>query len=360
MIRHRYAALLPHHRGSGSFVRCTTTRPLSSSSTPPREPTDSPDSPALPQTEEAAYDSSLLTDAARKKARVKALLRQFDRLNWDARKTLIDRRVYPPSAEVPKWQSDDAAAMQIGPELQGRDRRLVERRVVDRREQEERERGVKKREKGKPAYARRKPVKYKRFQLMGAEEQPAESEAFSDRVALQTLCEDRQKAELYEHITKRLKNQWKTPSAPTDQFFDVMSNAVRDDLMDQSRPKLVNVLADYDNPYMMKRAVLQRILYDHCTRNKLDEEQVENYLDKYRPDLTKLRLEAKMPPEVIEPLMAFRGDVRYHYDSRERLQQKLHAIGAIINELHVKRENGEKVDVDEVLSILPENQPTEE
>ena len=30
-----------------------------------------------------------------------------------------------------------------------------------------------------------------------------------------------------------------------------------------------------------------------------------------------------MPPEVLEPLAAFRGDVRWSFDSRERLRQKL-------------------------------------
>ena len=40
-------------------------------------------------------------------------------------------------------------------------------------------------------------------------------------------------------------------------------------------------------------------------------------------DLVKLRRQAQLPPEALEPLSAFRGDVRWSFDSRERLQQKL-------------------------------------
>ena len=45
---------------------------------------------------------------------------------------------------------------------------------------------------------------------------------------------------------------------------------------------------------------------------------------KLRPeDLVKLRREAPLPPEVLEPLAAFRGDVRWHFEATERLEQKL-------------------------------------
>ena len=37
----------------------------------------------------------------------------------------------------------------------------------------------------------------------------------------------------------------------------------------------------------------------------------------------KLRRQAALPPETLEPLAAFRGDVRWHFDARERLEQKL-------------------------------------
>ena len=40
-------------------------------------------------------------------------------------------------------------------------------------------------------------------------------------------------------------------------------------------------------------------------------------------DLVKLRREAPLPPEVLEPLAAFRGDVRWHFEATERLEQKL-------------------------------------
>ena len=49
-----------------------------------------------------------------------------------------------------------------------------------------------------------------------------------------------------------------------------------------------------------------------------------NHHRKLRPeDLVKLRREAPLPPEVLEPLAAFRGDVRWHFEATERLEQKL-------------------------------------
>ena len=53
-------------------------------------------------------------------------------------------------------------------------------------------------------------------------------------------------------------------------------------------------------------------------RNQLDESLLDRWLDK-QPALTKLRSKAELPPEVVEPLMAFRGDVRWSFDSRTRL-----------------------------------------
>ena len=40
----------------------------------------------------------------------------------------------------------------------------------------------------------------------------------------------------------------------------------------------------------------------------------------------KLRRQAQLPPEALEPLSAFRGDTRWSFDSRERLQQKLEGL----------------------------------
>ena len=45
-------------------------------------------------------------------------------------------------------------------------------------------------------------------------------------------------------------------------------------------------------------------------------------------DLVKLRRQAALPPEALEPLSAFRGDVRWHFDARQRLEQKLQGAAA--------------------------------
>lgn len=58
---------------------------------------------------------------------------------------------------------------------------------------------------------------------------------------------------------------------------------------------------------------------------------VQRALDE-RPDLIKLRLRAPLPPEVIEPLIAFRGDTNYNFDPRTRLTQKLQRLFVLISQ----------------------------
>lgn len=41
-----------------------------------------------------------------------------------------------------------------------------------------------------------------------------------------------------------------------------------------SRPTLVNEFTDFDNPYMLKRQALKRLLEERGTRNALDESMV--------------------------------------------------------------------------------------
>ncbi|KAF8819385.1 hypothetical protein IE077_001084, partial [Cardiosporidium cionae] len=164
-----------------------------------------------------------------------------------------------------------------------------------------------------------------------------------------SLIEDRFKAEMYEDIVKQVDSRWETKETIPVRFFDVMSEAIRDDLLEQSRPILINEFADYENPYMMKRSTIKRLLEERCVRNKLDESLVESYLDR-RPDLLKLRVKGKMPPEVVEPLMAFRGDVQYHFDARTNLENRLDAIQTILNGTNKK-----KIDTTALLNLLPEN-----
>ncbi|PHJ15863.1 dna double-strand break repair rad50 atpase [Cystoisospora suis] len=236
-------------------------------------------------------------------------------------------------------------------------------------------------EREKPAFLRRRIFKAKRL-TQGAEddhdtEQHITAANFSEETHMLSLVEDLHKAELYCQTTDKLSRQWSTPGGVAkgilgDQFFDVMASALREDLQDQSRPVLVNELTDFENPYMMKREALKRILLHSCTRNCLDESLVDQFLDR-RPELVKLRSEARLPPEAIEPLAAFVGVTRFSFDRRRRLEQKLEAVKQLLDHLPGQSEQQGKHDentgtrpplddeaIEEVLRVLPENYPSDE
>ena len=111
---------------------------------------------------------------------------------------------------------------------------------------------------------------------------------------------------------------------------------------------LTHELADFENPYMMKRSGMERLLHEGCVRNQLDERCLPRLLDQH-PDLTKLRRQAALPAEVLEPLAAFRGDVRWHFDARERLSQKLQAANAALQAIE------SDASAKDFLRVLPEN-----
>ncbi|CDJ30769.1 uncharacterized protein EMH_0033010 [Eimeria mitis] len=113
------------------------------------------------------------------------------------------------------------------------------------------------------------------------------------------------------------------------------------------RPTLTNELTDFDNPYMLKREAIRRLLEERGARNALDESMIDDYLDR-RPDLAKLRLCAKLPPEVVEPLAAFHGLTNYNFDKRIRLQQKVNAMFRAVD--------AADSELDKVLGNLEENQ----
>jgi len=135
----------------------------------------------------------------------------------------------------------------------------------------------------------------------------------------------------------------------TDILSDVAADALRSHLLDQNRPVLTHEFADFENPYMMKRSALERVLQEHCVRNQLDDKVMHRLLDK-QPDLVKLRREAPLPPEVLEPLAAFRGDVRWSFDARVRLQQKIEDANVALDTIL-----GSGGDAAKVTGALPEN-----
>ncbi|CAJ1370339.1 unnamed protein product [Effrenium voratum] len=190
------------------------------------------------------------------------------------------------------------------------------------------------------------------------EEHEAQEEEFSDDWRKKSILEDLWKAEYYRHHHRRLREDIPERESPgrlalrTDQVADVVASALRSEYADQNRPVLTHELADYENPYMMKRSAMERLLQERCVRNQLDERVMPRLLDK-DPDLVKLRREAALPPEVLEPLAAFRGDVRWNFDARERLAQKVDAASAALD--MISKEEAPKPDVAAVTQGLPEN-----
>jgi len=112
----------------------------------------------------------------------------------------------------------------------------------------------------------------------------------------------------------------------------VLRSAFCKEYANQQRPVLTHELADFENPYMMKRSAMERLIHERCVRNQLDERVMPRLLDQH-PDLVKLRREAPLPPEVLEPLAAFRGDVRWHFEATERLEQKLAGVDATLDHI---------------------------
>ena len=147
-----------------------------------------------------------------------------------------------------------------------------------------------------------------------------------------SLVEDKWKADSYSslcrEISKTIDSQ--EDGVDSDEFHAVLKRASEKYLRNESRPVLTNELADYSNPYMMKRAAVERLLHEGCVRNKLEESLVEDVLDR-DADLVKMQSQADLPPEVLEPLQAFRGITDWSFDPEIRMEQKLIAMNRFLD-----------------------------
>lgn len=177
---------------------------------------------------------------------------------------------------------------------------------------------------------KRRRRKRNHFQLNEGYSEPyesyeAETEEFGDEWRLKSIVEDCWKAEYYQHLYRKAREdipEREPLAVRTDRMADVAAAALRSHVREKNRPVLTHELADYENPYMMKHSAIERLMHERCVRNQLDERVMPRVLESL-PALVKLRAEAPLPPEVLEPLAAFRGDVRWNFSARERLAQKL-------------------------------------
>ncbi|KAF4720078.1 hypothetical protein FOZ62_028419, partial [Perkinsus olseni] len=149
---------------------------------------------------------------------------------------------------------------------------------------------------------------------------------FKDGV-VKSLVEDVFKAEMYSEVYRHASDSLGADEVPhdSDRFVDVLKQAFRKHVTSEARPVLTNELSDYEAPYMMKRQTRERLLRDECARNQLDESMIDYTLDT-SDDLLRLRSKAPMPPDLLEPLMSFRGVTEWAHDPRDRLRQKLDRV----------------------------------
>jgi hypothetical protein len=167
-------------------------------------------------------------------------------------------------------------------------------------------------------------------------EPPLEHWRFQRDAVLGSLVEDKWRADSYASLCSQISNVLDLDSSvegpASDSFKSVLKRATEKYLRNEGRPVLTNELADFSNPYMMKRASMKRLLHEGCVRNKLEESLVPELLEK-SIELAKLRSEADMPPEVLEPLQAFRGITDWSFDPEIRMEQKLANLNALMDEI---------------------------
>ena len=174
---------------------------------------------------------------------------------------------------------------------------------------------------------------------------------FLPETVIKSLVEDKWKADYYVFMCERLKDVLNPDLAEvdSDSFDAVLKRATEQYLRNQSRPILTNELSDYSNPFMMKKAATARLLHEGCVRNKLEETLVSELLES-DPSLVKLRSQASLPAEVLEPLQAFRGLTNWSFDPEIRMEQKIDALLDITRNLLAGKEAMELETSEPILS----------
>ncbi|KAK1443249.1 hypothetical protein BgAZ_201250 [Babesia gibsoni] len=145
---------------------------------------------------------------------------------------------------------------------------------------------------------------------------------FDSETETMTLVSDVQKATAYDDVQAMLASIRPVPQDKiTDDFLHIMARAIEYNIARVERPVLFNELSDYESSYAMQRAAIRNLLINRCTRNAFEETRVDKFIDKLK--LSSQRLNAPLPPEAIEPVIAFRGYATYSFDPCRRLAQKL-------------------------------------
>jgi hypothetical protein len=195
-------------------------------------------------------------------------------------------------------------------------------------------------EKEKTAFRKKREVRRQHKTLMGGFSEKEEMKAtegefgFSEEQLVSSLREDVSKAKYYADLCEDVQSVYPSLSNHlTDSIQDMIRATMRAHIKDELRPVLTHELGDFTNPYLMLKTSRERLLHKVAVRSKFEENLVEALLDDDL-QLAKLRSNVDvLPPEVCEPLMAFRGVTDWSADATTRLSQKLDAVRALLDVL---------------------------
>lgn len=161
---------------------------------------------------------------------------------------------------------------------------------------------------------------------------------FSKDNQINSLVEDKWRADKYGQMCAMMGDTLRPSTLPgkSDQFDSVYRRAAVQYIRSKLRPVLTNEVADYANPYMLKKKATENLLFEAgCVRTKLEESLVGELLEGHSADLIKARCNAQseLPGEVLEPLQAFAGLTDWSQDPQIRIIQKIRGIRSLLGEL---------------------------
>lgn len=199
----------------------------------------------------------------------------------------------------------------------------------------------------KPAYLQQKSIKRKVGEELGVNEYNDNSciqkEKELEEIEKYTLIEDLYKAFIYGKCFMLLQNQYMTVHKISNDFIYVMINTIRKNILEKIKPTLINEFAVYENPYMIFKNALFNFMLYQFVKNPYEETLIEDYINR-NIQLNILKLNsASVPAEVFEPLVAFRGDILYNYDLKQRFADSVNTSLNIINLLKEQETLSEQV-----------------
>ncbi|CAD7938140.1 unnamed protein product [Amoebophrya sp. A25] len=140
-----------------------------------------------------------------------------------------------------------------------------------------------------------------------------------------SLVYDRVLATRYQYDFRQAEQSFGSDNFPlghgSGSMDRVANAALRDAFLEEKRPTLANELSDFKVPYMMQRTSHKRLL-EHVARNPIERRAINPVLDSME-GLVKGRLDGDLPPEAVEPLLAFQGIQTGSFCARTRLSQQV-------------------------------------